>query len=414
MELIEKLESGLNGVKAHIDTQIEKVEADLSKMEAKLDEQAQSSGQVAEDLKGQYTNAEKLLTDLKNRQDAYELANNRMKGGEKGESFASAISKSLKENAGKISEYKANKTAFNLELDTKAAITMTEAASLTDEVIAPTRVPGVRFDPERAARVRQFLPTGSTDSNQIYFIQETYDQDGVNITAEGVAKPKSSFLLAQKAAPVVKIATHFKVSEEMLDDISYLASHISLRGTQKYANKEDQQLLYGTGQSGQLEGLTVSATDFALDQYTGDSNAQEYDILIEAVKQLRNVNYMPSAAMISVKRYFDMVRRKDDEGNYIMPEAVIFGQQSPVVQGVPIIATNALADNDFLVADFPQLTTLFDRKGVNVRFFDQNEDDAIKNLCTVVIEGRLALPTYLPGAGRYGNFATAIVNSGNS
>ena len=278
MELIEKLESGLNGVKAHIDTQIEKVEGDLSKMEAKLTEQAQSSGQVAEDLKAQYTNAEKLLTDLKQRQDAYESANNRMKAGSKGESFASAISKSLKENAGKISEYKATKTAFNLDLDLKSAITMTESASLEDEVIAPTRVPGVRFDPERAARVRQFLPTGSTDSNQIYFIEETTYEDGVDITAEGNEKPKSSFKLEQKAAPVVKIATHFKVSEEMLDDISYLASHISLRGTQKYANKEDQQLLYGTGLSGQLSGLTTTASDYALDQYTGDSNAQEYDI----------------------------------------------------------------------------------------------------------------------------------------
>ena len=414
MELIEKLESGLNDVKTHINSQIERVEGDLSKMEAKLDEQAQSSGQVAEDLKTQYANAEKLLTDLKKRQDAYESANNRMKGGEKGESFASAITRSLKENASRINEYKSNKTPFNLDLDLKTAITMTQGDSLTDEVIAPTRVPGVRFDPERAARVRQFLPTGSTDSNQIYFIQETEYEDGVNITAEGNEKPKSSFELVQKAAPVVKIATHFKVSEEMLDDISYLASHISLRGTQKYANKEDQQLLYGTGLSGQLSGLTTTSSAFALDQYTGDSNAQEYDILIEAVKQLRNVNYMPSAAMISIKRYFDMIRRKDGEGNYIMPEAVIFGQQSPVVQGVPIIATNALEDNDFLVADFPQLTTLFDRRGVNVRFFDQNEDDAIKNLVTVVIEGRLALPTYLPNAGRFGNFATAIVNAGNS
>lgn len=85
-----------------------------------------------------------------------------------------------------------------------------------------------------------------------------------------------------------------------------------------------------------------------------------------------------------------------------------------MVAGIPIIQTNALNDDDFLLADFPMLTTLFDRTGVNVRFYDQNEDNAIKNLVTVVIEARLALPTYLPNAGRYGAFNTAIQNAGNS
>ena len=43
-----------------------------------------------------------------------------------------------------------------------------------------------------------------------------------------------------------------------------------------------------------------------------------------------------------------------------------------------------------------------------------SEDDAIKNMVTVVIEARLALPTYLPNAGRYGTFSSAITNAGNS
>ena len=414
MDLIEKLESGLEGVKSHINTQIERVENDMKAMEAKLDEQAKNAGTVADELKGQYTKAEQLLTSLKERQDAYEIQSKRLQTGNHGESFSSSLYKSLKENASTLKEYRDTRNPVNFELDVKSAITMTQAASLEDQVIEPTRVPGVKFDPERPVRIRQFIPTGSTTSNQIFYIQETEYEDGVNITAEANEKPKSSFKLEQKSSPVVKIATHFKVSEEMLDDISYLASHISLRGTQKYANKEDQQLLYGTGQSGQLTGLTISATDYALDQYTGDSNAHEYDILLEAHKQLRNQNYLPTANMISITRFFDLLRRKDTQGRYILPPGVTFEGGVIRVLGTPIIPTNALQGNDFLVADFPQLTTLFDRRGVNVRFYDQNEDDAIKNLVTVVIEGRLALPTYLPNAGRFGNFATAIKNAGNS
>jgi hypothetical protein len=51
-----------------------------------------------------------------------------------------------------------------------------------------------------------------------------------------------------------------------------------------------------------------------------------------------------------------------------------------------------------------------DRKGTSVRFFDQDQDNAIKNLVTVVIEKRLAMPVYFPGSIIRGAFATAITD----
>jgi|SRR6056297_1235161 len=118
--------------------------------------------------------------------------------------------------------------------------------------------------------------------------------------------------------------------------------------------------------------------------------------------------------MISISRYFEMIRRKEADGQYIFPFDVVTGNSLPRVAGVPIIPTTALSDDDFLVADFPSLTTLFDREGVTVRFYEQDQDNAIKDLVTVQIMGRMALPTYLPNAGRYGDFAAAITNAGNS
>lgn len=410
-EILETLEKGLETVSGKLSTEIKSVETDLGKLEAKLDEQAKLTGSVDEAAKKQFENAEKQLLTLKERQDAFETTIGRLNGGKKENvSFAGNLRKSLSESAESLKSYKQNRRPVNMEI--KA--TMTEAAALTGDVIEPTRVPGVKFDPERRQRIRQFLPSGTTNSNQIYFIEENDFTDNTNIVVEGALKPQNDFNLEQKASPVTKIAANFKVSEEMLDDIDYLASHIALRGTEKYYNKEDQQILYGTGASSQLTGLTVSSTDYALNQYTDDANAQEYDILLEAHKQLRNANYLPTANMVSIASYFNLIRRKDADGKYILPPSVTFDNGILRVLGTPIIPTNALEGTDFLVADFPMMTTLFDRTGVNVRFYDQNEDDAVKNLVTVVIEGRLALPTYLPNAGRYGNFADAITNAGNS
>jgi hypothetical protein len=51
---------------------------------------------------------------------------------------------------------------------------------------------------------------------------------------------------------------------------------------------------------------------------------------------------------------------------------------------------------------------------MQVRFYEQDQDNVVKDLVTVQISGRLALPTYLPNAGAFGNFTTAIQNAGNS
>ncbi len=415
-DVAEVLEKGLDSVKSKIDSDVKKVSGDIEALQEKMKEQAKNTGDVEESLKNQLANAEKTITSLKERQDAFESKNGRLGGGSERKGFGDLLHKGLEDNAEKLKAFKDNRSPVSMELKTlmNTKATMTQSANLTGDVVEPTRVPGVKYDPERRQRIRQFIPQGTTNSNAIWYIQETAFTDNTDVVAEGALKPENDLDLEQKSAPVTKIAAHFDVSEEMLEDISYLSSHISLRGTEKYYNKEDQQLLYGTGSSNQLEGLTVSSTDYALDNYTGDSNAQEYDILLEAHRQLRNDNYMPSANMVSINRYFDLLRRKDTDGRYILPPGVTFDNGVIRVMGTPIIASNALSDDDFLVADFPMLTTLFDRTGVNVRFYDQNEDNAVKNLVTVVIEARLALPTYLPNAGRYGDFATAITNAGNS
>lgn len=419
-EGIETLDTRMDSVKGELEKQVKEVETDLDGLKSKLDEQAKLNGEVNDDLKEQYKNAEKNYTSLKERLDAFESKSGRLGGGTNSKSFKDHIKEALTNNKERISEYKNNRNPVNMEVkeftasDMSRKATMTQGNNLVNTVVEPTRVPGVKYDPERRQRIRQFLPQGTTNSNAIWYIEETAFTDNTDITAEGDPKPENDLTLTQQSSPVTKIAAHFDVSEEMLEDIDYMSSHISLRGTEKYFNKEDQQLLYGTGNSNQLTGLTVSATDYQLDQYTGDANAQEYDVLLEANKQVMNSNYIPSANMVSISRYFDLLRRKDTDGRYILPPGITFDNGTLFVLGNPIIATNALSDDDFLVGDFPMLTTLFDRTGVNVRFYDQNEDNAIKNLVTVVIEARLALPTYLPDAARYGDFSTAITNAGNS
>ena len=407
MDLENTLKEGLASVKNGLAEQTKALEERYSKLE----EQVQLSGEADSATKSEIKNLEETIASQKERIESIEKNSNRLGGGSQPMSLKNILKDGLDSNKDQIEAFKAGQIS-GFTMDTKAVIT--ESGAYTGDVVPADYVPGFKFDPERRVHVRQFLPVGTTNSDKIRYIKETNFTDNTGVTAEGDASGQNDFDLVATDAVVEKISAHFRVSKEALNDTAGLASHISLRGMEKYMKAEDAYNLYDS-----TYGLTVTSTDYALDQYTLDADAQEYDVLLEAIKQIRNRNYQPSAVMMSVSRYFDMIRNKDADGRYIFPQDVIFGSRVPSILGVPVIATNAINDtdgdaDDFLVADFAQLTTLFDRESVSVRFYEQDQDNAIKDLVTVQVAGRLALPTYLPNAGAFGNFTTAIINAGNS
>ena len=55
-----------------------------------------------------------------------------------------------------------------------------------------------------------------------------------------------------------------------------------------------------------------------------------------------------------------------------------------------MVPHTAMTSDKFLIGDFSKVT-LGQRAGFSVRFYDQNEDDAIKNMVTVVIEERVTI-----------------------
>jgi hypothetical protein len=65
---------------------------------------------------------------------------------------------------------------------------------------------------------------------------------------------------------------------------------------------------------------------------------------------------------------------------------------------------NNITSDKFLIGDFTKVT-IGQRDSVSVRFYDQNEDDAIKNMVTVVIEERLTVLADRADRIVYGDFS---------
>jgi HK97 family phage major capsid protein len=252
----------------------------------------------------------------------------------------------------------------------------------------------------------------------VRYIRETSVSDAiadVDMIAEGALKTKQQFTLEALNAPIRKVAMSLDISDEMLNDTRGLTSYITARFGRMLPVKEDDQILYGAGGSVELTGITLEAAPFF--NTTGEplgADVQRMDILsiavLQAMTQTNNgrSGYTPNAIMINPADFNIISRLKDADGRYLLPNAMERGLAS--VNGVPVVSTTAMKKGQFLVGDFRMGAQIFDRIGQRIEFSRENKDNFEKNLVTVVIESRLAMPIYRPTAFVFGDFASAIAN----
>jgi HK97 family phage major capsid protein len=166
--------------------------------------------------------------------------------------------------------------------------------------------------------------------------------------------------------------------------------------------------LYGDGTGQNLSGLSTNATAFAAGTTVIGASANEYDVLGAAAKQMRVAKRNPSFHLVSPTDYFALISRKDTTNNYIL-QGGGNGLTPATAGGVPIMQMNQIVTGDFFTVD-SRAAQIFFRSNVNVRFYEQDQDNAIKNMVTIVIEERLALAIYFTAGVIKGTFATAITD----
>ena len=301
-----------------------------------------------------------------------------------------------------------SKKGVNIDLSgidlRKATVTPSTA---TVDTSAPDYLnTGIIYDPDRKSHIRDLVPSGTTSSNRPTFPIELTITDGTAVTAEGVQKGVSQFTLDNKTFPVMKIASTLKISDEMLDDIPGLVSYIVNRFGAKLKVQEDHTLLYSVASSSAFDGFTVAAQAYV--DVLGDAAVNKWDVLMAAASQARVDEYMVNKHLLNPADTLSMKTEKGSDGHYIGRAP---WEKLPLTcDGVEIIETTAIGGGTFLSGDFQSGAQVFDRKAASVNFYDQDEDNAQKNLITVVIEERLTLVIYRPNAFVYGDFASALAN----
>lgn len=264
--------------------------------------------------------------------------------------------------------------------------------------------------PYEIRHIREFLRVVPQPAGMDTFvIRMTTQEGGPTSVGVGAIKPQSDIDWVKTLVPITKIAHYYKVPEEYLADIPWMQDEISGVGVEELLVLEDTKILTNSA-GGEFLGLnqTFNSTAYSTPAslagiFTGSIEANNYDVLVAAWTQLRVLKSTPTGVLMNPIDYAAMILVKSTTGEYIFGAP---NQSIPNLFGAPIVPHTAVTSDKFFVGDFTKVKVGV-RSGLSVRIYDQNEDDPIKNLVTVVIEERITMAADRADRVIYGDFSDA-------
>ncbi|MBD1602475.1 phage major capsid protein [Pseudomonas typographi] len=274
----------------------------------------------------------------------------------------------------------------------RAAITTTSGAGL----VAPERLPGIVALPQRRLTIRDLVAPGTTESNAVEYVRETGFTNSAAPVAETAAKPYSDLTTELVNAPVRTIAHLFKASRQILDDASALQSYIDGRARYGLLIAEESQLLYGNGTGANLQGLVTLAEAYAAPGGLVVTGEQRIDRLRLALLQAELAEFPSDGIVINPIDWAAIELIKDSQGRYIIGQPQ--DGTTPRLWRRPVVSTQAITQDDFLVGAFQLGAQIYDRMEIEVLISTENDKDFENNMVTIRAEERLAFAIYRPEA----------------
>lgn len=275
----------------------------------------------------------------------------------------------------------------------------TNAAGSAGAGVQTTRLPGILELPQRRMTVRDLLSQGRMDGSTLEYVRETGFTNSAAPVAELAAKPESDLRFDLVSTSAKVIAHWMKASRQILSDFAQLRSVIDQRLMYGLAFAEENQLLNGDGTGQNLNGIIPQATAFTAPITI--TTPTEIDNLRLAMLQAELALFPSTGVVLNPKDWARIELEKDTTGRYIIgnPQGTI----SPTIWGLPVVTTQAIAEDKFLAGAFKLGAQVFDRWDARVEVGYVN-DDFTKNLVTILAEERLALAVYRPEAFVFGDF----------
>ena len=387
-----------------LQTVLEKTHAELKQFMLKADEELRSHGKESKDTIKALEDVGAKANEIGHRIDKLEAKMNR--GGSPGQ--VKSIGEMVTDSEGYKAALAADRPNFTFRLTGQEYKTAIVNATGQNQPLVPSdRQAGIIFEPNRQLRIRDLPQANRTNSNLIEYTKENVFTNSAAVQAgnsptefENVTKAESGITFTLESTPVTTLAHFIPVSRQVLSDAPGLQSYIDgrLRYGLKYV--EDDQLLNGSGNSGNLKGLWTFRTAYTRNN-SGDS---KIDTIRRAMTQTFLSNYQPDAVVLHPSDWEDIELTKDTQGRYIWANPS--GLVGPRIWGLPVVQTLAQTATRFLVGAFKMSATVWDREDMTVRMSEHNGTDFVKNMVTLLCEERIAQTIERPSGIVGGTFGS--------
>ena len=300
-----------------------------------------------------------------------------------------SIDHALKANAENFKKAKEGRHDFNFELALKAVGDMTFGANLSGgNMPQAQRLEGINDIVEREAIVYGAIPKMVTSGNTIDWVYETAQEGSASGTAEGASKNQIDNNFVVTAVSLLKQTAYFKVSTEMLDDVSFMGTWLRNKLITRLFLRIDSQVLIGGGTGTNLNGVYTQATAFSAGSFAlSVDNANEVDVLVVADNQIKLANHRGQRTIVmhpSDVTKLKLIKMSATDKRYV--DRLMMVGSTLTMDGIPIKETTAIDAGKYLIGDLSK--ALIAEKGSISIDVGLDGNDFTENMRTILGEWR--------------------------
>ena len=230
----------------------------------------------------------------------------------------------------------------------------------TGTYVQPQYEVGIKGTPF-VSDLRSLLPQSTTNSDTVTVNRGVYNANNGAVVLEGASIPESTNTLTAVNFTIDKLAHKFQVSEEFLKDVDGASQFISNQITGGLIEKMNGNII-----------TDIKANDTAFDTtssaqlYQAIESAQEYDVLMAALNQMRVGNYIPDLILVHPTDYAKMQLLKSSQNEYL--------GISGTVDGVRVAQSSSITAGEFHVMDSVRYGRYYNNIPLSVQFGFEGSD----------------------------------------
>ncbi|MCY0389138.1 phage major capsid protein [Robbsia sp. Bb-Pol-6] len=258
---------------------------------------------------------------------------------------------------------------------------------------------GIQSPMTRRLTVEALIPSTPVTTGSVQWLREKAFTNAAAAQKKQLdTKAESNLTFEAKSAVIATIAHFITASKQVLDDQNGLQAYIEQRLRYGLDLAVEDQLLNGDGDEGDIGGILLAGNHTAFVS-AGLGKSTPLDYLRRAVTQLQQGFFIPGALIINPTDSESIDLLRDAEGRFLVAPG------SPIWGLAPVV-TEAIAAGTFVMADFQNSATIWDREDASLQLGTIN-DQFIKNALTLLVERRLQMSVTRPAGIIVGQFATA-------